>query len=65
LPADTEVLSQLALDQMLALLQSAVHDQFHDGVVDRLAQRRRPLHPTRGPVGRRFARSLAWLAPGR
>ena len=74
LPADAEVLGQLVLDQVLAALQGAVHDQFHDRVVDGLAQGSGTLHPTRGAVGQHVfpricpayansGREVTWHAP--
>ena len=58
LPADAEVLRQFVLDQVLAALQGAVHDQFHDRVVDGLAQGSGTLHPARGAVGQHVFREV-------
>ncbi len=63
LPADAEVLGQFVLDEVLAPLQGAVHDQFHDRVVDGLAKGSGTQHPGRGGVGQHVAlRSVLTLA---
>ena len=62
LPADSQILGEFVLDQVLAPLQGAVHDQLHDRVVDGLAQRGRTLDAPRGSVGQRMMlRSLTAL----
>jgi hypothetical protein len=44
LPTYAQILSKFVLDQMLAALQRALHDQVHDRVVDGLPQGSGALH---------------------
>ena len=68
LTADAEVLGQFGLDDVLAPLQGAVDDQFHDRVVDGLAEGSRDATPEarwRRPACERAYGGSGWQVTSR
>jgi hypothetical protein len=55
LPAHAELAGQVGFDEMLTRPEPAANDEFHQGLVDRLAQRHRPLDWADGPRIREVA----------
>ena len=64
LTADAEVFGKFGLHDVLTPLQRAVDDQFHDRVVDGLAQGSGTQHPRRGGVGHHVGPRSAFAFAG-